>query len=85
MFTSQGLFFVLVKKPNDLKYLYDNVLLISEHIYKRYDEDSKELSYGYFPYFKLVKSHGNYRYHFLAVKRDYEYEQPFSLILFSSN
>ena len=35
---------------------------------------AEEFSYGYFPYFKLVKCYGNYHYHFLVVKRDCEYE-----------
>ena len=81
----KGSFFILVKKPRgkilngDLKYLCNNALLISESIYKKYVEDSKDFSYGYFPYFKLVKCYGNYHYHFLAVKRDYEYEYEYFL------
>ena len=82
----KGSFFVLVKKPrgkilnDNLKYLCNNVQLISENIYKKYAEEfmvknyAEEFSYGYFPYFKLVKCYGNYHYHFLVVKRDYEYE-----------
>ena len=70
----------LVKKPrgkilnDDLKYLYDKVQYISENIYKKFAQDSKEFCYGFFPYFKLVKFYGNYHYHFLDVRKDYEYE-----------
>ena len=57
-----------------MKNLCDKVQYISENIYKKLADDSKELFYGYFPYFKLVKSYGNYHYQFLAVRKDYAYE-----------
>ena len=76
----KGSFFVLIKKPRgkilneDLKYLCDNVQLISEKTYKEFAENSKEFCYGFFPYFKLVKCYSNYHYHFLVIQKDYKYE-----------
>ena len=73
----KGCFFVLVKKPRgkilneDIKVLCDNVQKISEVIYRKYPCNSSEFERQYFPYFKLVKSYGNYHYHFLVVKKDY--------------
>ena len=69
----KGSFFALVKKArvknlnDDRKCLYDNVKCISENIYQKYAEYSRDLSYGYFPFFKLVKGYGNYHYHFLVA------------------
>ena len=71
----KGSFFFLVKKSrgkilnDDLKYLCDKVQYISANIYKKFAEDSKEFCYGFFPYFKLVKSYGNYHYHFLDIEK----------------
>ena len=54
----KGYFFVLVKNPGeknlngDLKYLCDNVQLISENIYKKHDSYSKE----FFMVFSLILS-----------------------------
>ena len=54
---SKGSFFALIKKPtgkilkDDLKYLCDKVQYISENIYKKFAEDSKEFCYDFFPCF----------------------------------
>lgn len=74
----KGSFFALVEKArvknlnDDRKCLYDNVKCISENIYQKYAEYSRDHSYGYFPFFKLVKGYGNYHYHFLVAKKEYE-------------
>ena len=54
---------------DDLKYLCNNVQLISENIYKKFASYFQEFFYGFFSYFKLKKC-----YHFLVVKKDYECE-----------
>ena len=71
-------FYVLIKKPrgkilgDNLKNLFDEVKYISERIYHKFADNCKEFRYNYFPYFKLVSCYGNYQYHFLVVKKDYE-------------
>ena len=74
----KGSLFVLIKKPRgkilneDLKYFCDKVQYISENIYKKFAEDSKEFCYVVFPYFMNVEPYGNY--HFLVGRKDYECE-----------
>ena len=76
---NKGSLFNLIRKPrgkisnDDLKYLCDNVQLISEKRHKKFSEHSKEVCYGFSPYFKLIKSYRNYHYHFLLVRKDYKY------------
>ena len=53
------------------KKLFDDLKAITEDIYKDYALKSKEFEREYFPYFKLVKSYGNYQFNFLVIKKDY--------------
>ena len=46
------------------KYLFDNLKEITENVYKEQALKPKEFERDYFPYFKLVKSYGNYQFHF---------------------
>ena len=46
--------------------------MMIENVYQKYAEYSRDFSYGYFPFFKLVKGYGNYHYHFLVAKKEYE-------------
>ena len=76
---NKGSLFNLIRKPrgkisnDDLKYLCDNVQLVSEKRHKKFSEHSKEFCYGFSPYFKLIKSYRNYHYHFLLVRKDHKY------------
>ena len=73
-------FFVLVKRyrgkilGDRQKKLFGDLKAITEDIYKDYALKSKEFEREYFPYFKLVKSYGNYQFHFLVIKKDYDSE-----------
>ena len=58
----------------NLKKLLDKVKHISERIHNEFAEDSNSFGYNYFPYFQLVICYGNYQYHFLVVRKDYQYE-----------
>ena len=77
---NKGSFYVLAKKPRgkilgeNLKKLLDKVKHISERIHNKFAEDSNSFGYNYFPYFQLVICYGNYQYHFLVVRKDYQYE-----------
>ena len=70
-------FFVLVKRyrgkilGDRQKKLFDDLKAITEDIYKDYALKFKEFEREYFPYFKLVKSYGNYQFNFLVIKKDY--------------
>ena len=76
----RGSFYVLIKKPkgkilgDSLKNLFEDVKYISERVYKKFSNQSNRFKYKFFPYFKLVRSHGSYQYHFLVVRQDYQYE-----------
>ena len=51
----------------------DDVIHISEKVYRKFSEQSSNrFRYKYFPYFKLVRMCGSYKYHFLVVKQDYQ-------------
>ena len=69
--------FVLIKRCRGKilgerqKFLFDNLKEITKNVYKEYALKSKEFERDYFPYFKLVKSYGNYQFHFLVIKKDY--------------
>ena len=68
-------FFVLVKRcrgkilGEKKKILFDRLKWKPEEIHDRYAKLSKVFEIEYFPYFKLVKSHSNYHFHFLVVKK----------------
>lgn len=70
-------FFVLIKRYRGKvlgerrKFLFDILKLITEDICRDYASKSKNFEQEYFPYFKLVKSYGNYQFHFLVIKKDY--------------
>lgn len=70
-------FFVLIKRHRGeilgerLKILFRDLKVRSENIYKKYALRSKDSEREFFPYFKLVKSYGNYQFHFLLIKKDY--------------
>ena len=74
----RGSFDVLIKKPrrkiigDDMKRLFEDVKNLSEQIYMQFGDLSN--SFPYFPYFKLIRCYGNYRYHFLVIRKDYEHE-----------
>ena len=74
----RGSFYVLIKKPRgkvlggSLKNLFEDVKCISERVYKKFSNQSDRFRYKFFPYFKLVRSYGNYQYHFLIVRQDYQ-------------
>ena len=77
----KGLFYVLIKKPGgkilgkSLKNMIDDVKYISEKVYKSIlINQIQRFRYKSFPYFKLVRCYGNYQYHFLVVRQDYQYE-----------
>lgn len=76
----KGSFYVLIKKPrrkilgDNLKNLLDKVKQISEKERNKFAEDYNTFQYNYFRHFKLVKYYGNYQYHFLAIRKDYQYE-----------
>lgn len=77
----KGLFYVLIKNPGgkilgkSLKNMIDDVKYISEKVYKSIlINQIQRFRYKSFPYFKLVRCYGNYQYHFLVVRQDYQYE-----------
>ena len=53
-------------KGSNIYFIY-----LIENLCKEYALKSKELERDFFPYFKLVKSYGNYQFHFLVIKKDY--------------
>ena len=75
-----GSYYVLIKKPRgkitgeSLKNLFENVKYISERLYKKFSDQPDRFRYKFFPYFKFIRSYGNYQYHFLVVRQDYQYE-----------
>ena len=62
-------FSILIKKyrgkilGEKQKYLFNNLKGITENLYKKYALKSKNFERDFFPYFKLVKSYGNYQFH----------------------
>ena len=70
-------FFVLIKRRRgnilgeEKKLLFNSLKRITEDIYNRYSSFLKSFEREYFLDFKLVKSYGNYHFHFLVVKKDY--------------
>ena len=70
-------FFVLIKQYRGKilgerqKILFNGLIDITENIFRDYALKSKDFERNFFPYCKLVKSHGNYQFHFLVVKKDY--------------
>ena len=74
-----GSFYVLIRKSRGkilsetFKNMADDVIHISEKVYRKFSEQSSNrFRYKYFPYFKLVRMCGSYKYHFLVVKQDYQ-------------
>ena len=74
----KGSFYVLIRKPRgkilneNLVDMFDSVKSLSEKIYSEYAELSTAFRYRYFPYVKLIRCYGNYQYHFLVVRKDYQ-------------
>ena len=70
-------FYVLIRKRrgkilgDDLCRMMKQIKDISEKIYSKFSKKSKEFHYSFFLYFKLVRTYGNYQYHFLVVRQDY--------------
>ena len=70
-------FFVLIKQYRGKilgerqKILFNGLKDITENIFRDYALKSKDFERNFVPYCKLVKSHGNYQFHFLVVKKDY--------------
>ena len=70
-------FFVLIKQyrgevlSEKQEELFGKVKSISEDVSKDYATKSKDFERDFFPYFRLVKSYGNYQFHFLVIKKDY--------------
>lgn len=55
----------------DKKVLFEQVEEISKNIYHNYARNCSRLCYLFFPYFKLVRSYGDYHYHFLVIRKEY--------------
>ena len=76
----KGSFYVLIRNLRgkilyeSFKNMIDDVKYISEKVYKKFSDQSNRFMYKFLPYFKLVRCYGGYRYHFLAVRQDYQYE-----------
>lgn len=74
----RGSFDVLIKKVrgkiigDNMKRLFEDIKYLSEKIYMQFADLSN--SFPYFPCFKLRRYYGNYQYHFLVIRKDYEYE-----------
>ena len=45
---------------------------ITESIYQNYSRNYPEITYNYFPYFKLIRNYGNYHFHFLAMRKEHK-------------
>ena len=62
-------FFILIERyrgkllGEKQKYLFDNLKGITENLHKEYALKLKKFERDFFPYFKLVKSYGNYQFH----------------------
>lgn len=75
----KGSFYGLIRRPRgkilheNLKYMIDNINYISEKNYRRFARHSNRFRYNFFPYFKLVRCYGNYQYHFLVVRKYYQF------------
>ena len=53
--------------------MINNVKCVSEDIYRNFSDKSSTFRYRFFPYFKLVRQYGGYQYHFLFVRKDYQF------------
>lgn len=53
--------------------MIDNINYISEKFYRGFARHSNRFRYNFFPYFKLVRCYGNYQYHFLVVRKYYQF------------
>ena len=76
----KGSFNVLINKPrgkilgDNLKQLFDDIKYISKKVYRQFSDQCNSFRHQFFLYFKLVRCYSNYQYHFLVVRKDYEYE-----------
>ena len=74
-----GSFYVQLRKArgrilgDDYRFMIENVKYISENIYRSFARRSSYFVYKFFPYFKLVRCCGNYQFHFLVVRKDYQF------------
>ena len=72
-----GSFFVLAKRRRgkilgeQQKLLFDTLKKLTEDTYLKFSNMSSIFEKSYFPYFRLVKSYGNFHFHVLVVKKDY--------------
>ena len=72
------LFYVLIRKPRgkilnkNLVDMFDSVKSLSEKICFEHAELSTTFRYRYFPCVKLIRCYGNYQYHFLVVRKNYQ-------------
>ena len=72
----KGYFYVLVTIPrgdnsNNDGFLFRNIQLISQDIYRKYSVNFYEFKYSYFPYFQLLSCSGNNHnhYNFLVIRK----------------
>ena len=76
----KGSFNVLINEPrgkileDNLKQLFDDIKYISKKVYRQFSDQCNSFRHQFFLYFKLVRCYSNYQYHFLVVRKDYEYE-----------
>ena len=72
-------FYVLIRKPRgkilneDLVEMFDSVKNLSKKLYSEYSCISTTFRYRYFPYTKLIRCYGGYQYHFLIIRKDYQF------------
>ena len=72
-----GSFFVLAKRRRgkilgeQQKLLFDTLKKLTEETYLKFSNMSSIFEKSYFPYFRLVKSYGNFHFHVLVAKKDY--------------
>ena len=52
--------------------MFDSVKSLSEKICFEHAELSTTFRYRYFPCVKLIRCYGNYQYHFLVVRKNYQ-------------
>ena len=75
----EGSLYVLIRKPRgkilneDLVGMLDSVKNLSEKIYSEYSCISTTFRYQYFPYVNLIRCYGRYQYHFLVIRKDYQF------------
>ena len=74
-----GSFYVLIRNSrgkilsDDLRFMIENVKYMSKKIHRSFARPSSDFKHKFFPYSKLVWCYSSYQYHFLVVRKDFQF------------